>query len=96
MLSLEGGFEELRDVRPIRSRRLASSVAIAVSCARSYSITFCRARIKALERVFLPSRSASEIPAGGVIISSCLLPRNKRESIRCQELNRAKVSWGPS
>jgi hypothetical protein len=29
--SLEGGLEELRELRPIRSRRLASSVAKAVS-----------------------------------------------------------------
>jgi hypothetical protein len=38
---LEGGLEKLREVRPIRSRRLASSVAMALTRARRSWISSC-------------------------------------------------------
>ena len=41
--SLEGGLEELRELRPIRSRRFANSVARPVSWQRSSSFSSLRA-----------------------------------------------------
>ena len=41
----DGGLEELRELRPIRSRRFASSVARPVSCTRSSSFSCLSAGI---------------------------------------------------
>ena len=70
--SLEGGLEELRELRPIRSRRLASSVARAVSWLRSSSFSCCWARMKARTATGVASQSASAIPAGGLLITGGL------------------------
>ena len=62
--SLDRGFEELRELRPILSRRPASSVAKAVSWLRSCSISCCWASKKTLTAAGIASHPASEIPPG--------------------------------
>ena len=89
--SLDGGFEELRELRPIRSRRRASSVAKAASWLRSCSISCCWARMNALASGGHNSQSASGIPAGGELITGGLCLRCKPESSSRQGFSRAQV-----
>jgi len=70
--SLEGGLEELRELRPIRSCRLASSLARAESLLGNSSFSCCWARINCLASGGRDSQSASGIPARGVLITGGL------------------------
>jgi len=94
--SLEGGLEELRELRPIRSRRLASSVANAVSWLRSCSISCCWTRMNCLASGGHDSQSASGIPAGGVLITDSLCLRSNQESSCRQGFSSNKVRAEPS
>ena len=94
--SLEGGLEELRELRPICSRRLASSVARAVSLLRSCSISCCWARMNCLASGGHDSQSASGIPAGGVLITDGLCLRCNRESSCSQEFSSVSARDEPS
>jgi hypothetical protein len=58
--SLEGGLEELRELRPIRSRRLANPVARAVSWVRNSSISSCLDRTSSLAPAGHDTQTASE------------------------------------
>ena len=69
---LEGGLEELRELRPIRSRSWASSIARAASWLRSCSISCYWTRMNSLASGGHNSQSASGIPAGGVLITGGL------------------------
>ena len=96
--SLEGGLEEWRGRRPIRSRRLASSVAKAVSWVRSCSfsclrtwISCCWDQFSALMPAAVACQSASDIPTGGVVIATDLSLRCKRDPSRGQRFCRANV-----
>jgi hypothetical protein len=78
---IDGGrLGQLRKLRPIRSRGLASSLAKAESWLRSCSISCCWARMKARTTVGVANQSASEIPAGGAAIACSLCVRCTRES----------------
>ena len=68
-------MEELGELRPIRSSRLASSIARAVSWLRSCSISGCWARMNCLASGRYDSQSASGISAGGVVITGDLCMR---------------------
>ena len=69
--SLERGLEELRELRPIRSRRFSNSVAKEVSWPRNSSIC-CWALISALTLAGASSKSASGFPAGSAFIKGGL------------------------
>jgi len=62
----------LRELRPIRSRKLASSLARAVNWLRSSSFSCCWARMKARTAAGVANQSASGIPAGGLLITGGL------------------------
>ena len=92
--SLEGGLEELRELRPIRSRSSASSVAKAVSCAQSCSFSSrsaCTWPTISRTLAGVAAQSASEIPAGGALIAGGLYLRCNRESGRRQGFSRIEV-----
>ena len=89
--SLERGLEELRELRPIRSRRFSNSVAKEVSWPRNSSICCCWALISALTLAGDSSQSASGIPARSGFITGCLHLRCNRKSNCRQGFSRADV-----
>ena len=83
--SLDGGLEDLRELRPIRCRMLASSLAEVVSCTRRSSfsclrpwISCCWDNISVLTPAGDACQSASAIPAGGMVIEGGLRLRCNR------------------
>lgn len=99
MLSLQGGLEELRELRPIRSRWLACSVAKALSCWRSCSFSSSKActwPTISLTLAGVAAQSASEIPAGGALITGGLYLRCNQDSSRRHAFIRNAVPVAPS
>ena len=86
----------MRELRPIRSWSLASSVAREVSWRPSCSFSRSWARIEDRTAAGVVSQAASEIPAGGVLITGGLCLRCNRESSCFQGFSWANVRSEPS